>query len=176
MAESGSAYAYVDGNPLNGTDPSGLLCVTLWDDNCKSFAQQFKEDHPQVAQHITNAAGGALQLNPFFQVARGVGALTDNPIDLSSHGVQPCSGWYHVGEVGMAAVDLWAGAGVLSEQLNGAPLVGRSSALFGRGGGLLNSNNLVRLGWGWSAPAGREVLRLAIGSANSPFHWHLDIL
>lgn len=46
--------------------------------------------------------------------------------------------------------------------------------LFGRGIGLFNSNNFIRIGWGWrgSATSGREIFRLAIGSRRLPFHWH----
>jgi hypothetical protein len=53
-----------------------------------------------------------------------------------------------------------------------APAVG--DFLFARGVGLLNSNNYLRVGWGWkgSATAGAEVFRIAIGNKNSWIHWH----
>lgn len=46
--------------------------------------------------------------------------------------------------------------------------------LFGRGHGLLNSNDFIRIGWGWkgTAKAGKEIFRIAIGSKRLPFHWH----
>jgi len=46
--------------------------------------------------------------------------------------------------------------------------------LLGRGGGLLNTNDYIRLGWSWkgSAMEGKEIIRLAIGSKRLPIHWH----
>lgn len=75
-----------------------------------------------------------------------------------------CSGYYTGGEVAGYA---W-----------GAATLGVGSTprgwLLGRGGGLLNSNDYIRLGWSWkgSAMEGKEILRLAIGSKRLPFHWH----
>lgn len=45
--------------------------------------------------------------------------------------------------------------------------------LFARKTGLLNSNDILRTGWGWkgSATAGREVFRIGIGKSR----WHIDI-
>ena len=56
-----------------------------------------------------------------------------------------------------------------------APLLGKAGdALFGRGTGLLNSNDYIRIGWGWkgSATTGQEVFRIAIGNKDSFIHWH----
>ena len=46
--------------------------------------------------------------------------------------------------------------------------------LFGRGIGLANTNDLIRIGWSWkgTAQTGREIFRIAIGSRRLPFHWH----
>lgn len=47
--------------------------------------------------------------------------------------------------------------------------------LFARSTGLANSNNYVRLGYGWkgSRTEGKEIFRLVIGNKNSWIHWHL---
>ncbi len=52
--------------------------------------------------------------------------------------------------------------------------------LFARGTGLLNSNDFLRVGWGWYGgnlidylPVGAEVFRIVVGNPNSPIHWHL---
>jgi RHS repeat-associated protein len=55
--------------------------------------------------------------------------------------------------------------------------LGKQGWLLGRGGrGLLNSNDFLRFGWGWqgSARAGRDVIRVAIGSKRLPRHWHME--
>jgi uncharacterized protein RhaS with RHS repeats len=59
----------------------------------------------------------------------------------------------------------------------GSKLLGPESPLFKRGGGLLNSNDYFRIGWGWSgnAATGRNVFRIGVGSKRLPFHWHFDI-
>jgi len=56
-------YGYVGNNPLNYTDPSGLLgipgtnwCVDIADDNCNSI----KEQHPVAAQSVADGAAGVL--------------------------------------------------------------------------------------------------------------------
>ncbi len=70
--------------------------------------------------------------------------------------------------------------------LAGVPLAGEAATssvgdlLFSRGTGLLNSNNFLRIGWGWYGgniidflPVGGEVFRVVVGSPNGPIHWHL---
>lgn len=43
--------------------------------------------------------------------------------------------------------------------------------------GLLNRNDILRVGWSWEGPAvgGREVFRIGIGSKRSSIHWHIKI-
>ena len=57
---------------------------------------------------------------------------------------------------------------------------GAGDFFFARGTGLLNSNNWLRIGWGWyggnivdGIPIGAEVFRIVVGSPSSPIHWHL---
>jgi len=49
--------------------------------------------------------------------------------------------------------------------------------LFSRGTGLLNTNDYLRIGYGWegSARTGANVFRIAIGSKRLPFHWHFTL-
>ncbi len=70
--------------------------------------------------------------------------------------------------------------------LAGVPAAGEfatSSAgdfLFARGTGALNSNNFLRIGWGWYGgniidflPVGGEIFRVVLGSPSGPIHWHI---
>jgi RHS repeat-associated protein len=71
-------------------------------------------------------------------------------------------------------------ASVLSSQVRipGLTVKGVGDYLFARGGqGLLNSNNWIRLGYGWqgSATAGRDVFRLVVGNKNAPIHIHVTL-
>jgi hypothetical protein len=57
----------------------------------------------------------------------------------------------------------------------GAQAAGYDS-LFGRGGtGLLNSNDYLRIGYGWNNNIQQTVFRIAVGSKNAFIHWHLDL-
>ena len=47
--------------------------------------------------------------------------------------------------------------------------------LFARRTGLLNNNDYLRIGWGWSQPAKSEVFRIAIGPYGSSWHTHIDL-
>lgn len=168
VATTREAYGYAGNDPINWTDPSGLgVCIdisALWSDgsdSCNTIAEQ----HPGGTQNIVDTAGGALSMNPFTFFL---------PTDPS---VDTCSGWYTTGQVGMLAVDLWAGAGTQAARMRDSALIGKESTLFGRGGGLLNSNNILRAGWGWKGPAvgGQDVFRIVVGNKNAAVHWHLEI-
>lgn len=160
---------------MNKIDPTGLA---PWDDKCirgvncpwstPSVLQSWGDDHPEAAQHIVNFAGGVLDVNPI---------TTRLPLNLEGHGVERCSGWYRSGQGSMFAVDLWAGVGQQAARLRDSATLGGSSRLFGRGAGLLNSNNVVRAGWGWkgSHATGQDVFRLVVGNKDGPIHWHLDV-
>ena len=103
-----SAYGYTGNSPLNGTDPSGLWSIDLpvpfslgsltgpincIGTDCESIADQ----NQGAAQAATNAAGGALEINP----------ITGNrwiapQLDLPGHGVDQSSGWCSAGQAAMA--------------------------------------------------------------------------
>jgi RHS repeat-associated protein len=66
------------------------------------------------------------------------------------------------------------------------PLAGEAAtsaagdALFARGAGLLNANNVLRIGWGWygahiidNLPTGGEVFRVVVGCPSCIIHWHI---
>lgn len=114
-----------------------------------------------------NFAGGVLDVNPITAFL---------PLDLEGHGVDPCSGWYTAGQGSMLAVDLWAGVGTQAARMRDSALLGRESALVGRGGsargGLLN-HTWLRIGWEWNGPAvgGQDVFRIGIGHRR----WHIEI-
>ena len=87
-----------------------------------------------------------------------------------------CVDWSEVGG--------WAltGAGASGLVRSGAGRLAQSETLFGRHKvGLLNSNDILRVGWSWkgSAQKGRDVFRLALGNRRWPkipglpkFPWH----
>ncbi|MFN8038878.1 MAG: RHS repeat-associated core domain-containing protein [Acidimicrobiales bacterium] len=196
-----SAYGYTGGNPLNRTDPSGLwtcdgglFCdvvnggvslatggsadcltnMTCNEENTsvgQAMADEFKGDHPAAASGVVDSASGALSVNPITAATNAVGATDTGQCGNSS------SWWYHGGQAAMILTDLWAGTGAFAGPLSETEAVGKGSTLFGRGGGLLNSNDAVRLGWGWSGSAldGQDVFRLVLGNKNAWIHWHLDI-
>ncbi len=64
--------------------------------------------HPELAQTITNVAGGVLAANPI------TGFL---PLDLAGHGVQICSGAFVAGAAGMTAVNALLGGEALGSSL-----------------------------------------------------------
>lgn len=81
-----SAYGYVGGNPLNATDPSGLIGIPDWvpvvggicvvgSDGCGA-TKSFAEDHPEVSQRVANVSGGILD-GLSLGNARNVGPIRD---------------------------------------------------------------------------------------------------
>lgn len=85
VAATRSAYGYVYGNPLNGSDPSGMFglgfkipdwvpvvggsdCVDIGDSNCNSV----KEQNPAASQAAADVAGGVIN---GMALGHGQGAL-----------------------------------------------------------------------------------------------------
>lgn len=193
------AYGYVGNNPVNYVDPTGLCwgpdaicnvvnagvsvatggqadCLTniTCDQPNSSIGQQaadgFRDEHPEVAQGVVDFASGMLDFNPITMITDATG-LSD-----TSQYANTCSGWYRGGQATMIAIDLWAAGGLNAARFRDSRLLGKSSALFGRGGkaggGALN-HTIVRIGWGWkgSAKAGQDVFRIGIGNRR----WHIEI-
>lgn len=104
-----SPYGYVNGNPLNLTDPSGMWSVDLpggWcvgnDDDCENP----NNGHPTaVSQPIVNAAGGALRVNPITGNRWMVDSLNNFE---ARYGVDQCSGAYQAGQAAMIIGGLFA--------------------------------------------------------------------
>ncbi|MGH9280258.1 MAG: RHS repeat-associated core domain-containing protein [Acidimicrobiales bacterium] len=99
---TGTPYAYAGNDPLNFTDPSGLvripgtnICVDIADPNCRSI----KEQHQEGAQQVANIAGGVLNTLTFGNERRINSALgQEDKVDR-------CSGWYDADEYAGYAVD-----------------------------------------------------------------------
>ncbi|MFN8038889.1 MAG: hypothetical protein U0Q07_06725 [Acidimicrobiales bacterium] len=106
----------------------------------QAMADEFKGDHPAAASGVVDSASGALSVNPITAATNAVGATDTGQCGNSS------SWWYHGGQAAMILTDLWAGTGAFAGPLSETEAVGKGSTLFGRGGGLLNSNDAVRLG------------------------------
>lgn len=141
-------YAYAMSDPINFVDPYGLYS---WDDllqDASNYSAGFGD---------TLTSGFGLSDTSLTQMIREYNGTNDV--------VNTCSGAYGLGKSSGYA---WGAA-------TGAGLEGQTGVLFGRGYGLLNSNDFIRLGISWkgSAKAGEEVFRLAIGKKGWPIHWHL---
>jgi hypothetical protein len=77
----------------------------------------------------------------------------------------------------IAGTTLDSGSLLGSAVTTDSAIFGKGSYLFGRGGGLFNSNDYFRIGWNWSGSAqtGSDVFRIAIGNKNALIHWHINL-
>jgi RHS repeat-associated protein len=88
----------------------------------------------------------------------------------NTHVVDYNSGWYRAGEVAGAG---WAGATTMGMAPSG-PLWGARGWITGRGIGLLNSNDVFRIGYTWNRALQANTFRIAIGSQRlglGPWHF-----
>lgn len=183
VAQTWSPYGYVSGNPLNLSDPSGAWglpdwATSAWNATGGQVVHAVQEganafDNSAVGRVANGWANGvSFGLSSDAEGAAGAAPTQSDPLFQDGNLAGIVTG------VAVGGAALRAGAlatGFVARCLGDLPGIGRASALFGRAGGLLNSNNIARLGWGWNANRGREVFRLAVGSRNAAFHGHFDV-
>jgi RHS repeat-associated protein len=139
-------YGYCIDDPVNGIDPEGLYSWLDFGDDAANFSAGFGDT-------ITFGATAWIR-----------DQWNDKVWGDEFDSVDPCSDSYTAGK--------WSGYAWE------ATTIGIGSApkgwLLGRGRGLLNANDYIRLGWSWkgSAKEGKEIIRLAIGNKRLPIHWH----
>jgi RHS repeat-associated protein len=197
--QSFNLYGYVRSNPVNFVDPWGLLPlsagfrgeITVTDDRCQSVPagftcnewrafvdgmQDFLIRSQQSMASLLAAGREAgdrytdFHMGFYDTTTLGLGKLFhEEPDDEEAHAAGA-----EVGELYLESIAIVA----LERGLLG--LSGKTS-WFGRGGknsgGLLNSNDLARIGWSWegSAGTGRRVFRIGIGSKRTRFHGHVRL-
>ncbi len=106
-----SAYNYVNGDPLNETDPLGLYpwdgyCITYFSDNCVSYA----DTHPVGAQRWANLFGGIWN---GMTLGHGRGLL-DN-FGPTKGKVDYCSKEYRVGTAIGISIDILTATAAVGE-------------------------------------------------------------
>jgi RHS repeat-associated protein len=204
--QSFNRYAYVRNSPLNLIDPLGLNCV--WDDGsfdaeddastntatlCEDaggtwFANITGDWNPNPNDYLAGIIQGLQDFAnrgacPGICVTSQDNSLQGSILDqMRNPSLCPtCLPTLNSASDWVTAGAIYTGAGIVT--VVAAPVVVESAAgdfLFSRGTGLLNSNNYVRIGWGWYGgniidyvPVGAEVFRIVVGNPNSPIHWHL---
>lgn len=85
--------------------------------------------------------------------------------------------WFHTGGEGLGlAWDIATGGAVAKQGLKAGHWLSSSGRVFGRHKiGLLNRNDILRVGWSWNQKIAKEVFRIGIGSKRGPIHWHINI-
>ncbi len=159
---------------MNESDPTGLSWYDpSWVNSTVDSVGNFFSDPSRWRDEANYWAGFANGIVSTFTFGQEHVAAPYCDALSFAYGVGDGFG-YATAAVGTATA---AGAVLRIVDVSGAPVIGRSSVLFGRGGGLLNSNDIIRLGWGWvgSATTGQQVFRLAIGNSDAILHWHLDL-
>ncbi len=80
--QTGDPYSYAGNNPVNATDPSGLLCVTFIHENCTSF----RDEHGGVAQAIVGIAGNVATVSPLGRDLSMLAQLTGQTVGVCAGG------------------------------------------------------------------------------------------
>jgi RHS repeat-associated protein len=174
-------------------DPSGTNRF-LWTSFARQAAQLVKPTGMLVramADATVPYGGAAVAAYDSDMTWGEIGSTSAHGAEAFADGVIPfwdpfaSAGAYDPSELGLSYSKVagqvtqevaWAAAG---GQVIRAAKLGQSSRLFARKTGLLNRNNFLRIGWGWSGTkkAGYEVFRISIGTRSSRLSaWlrHLD--
>lgn len=164
-----NAFDYAAADPVNLVDATGLAPLFGYGEALSFYGRT-------SLQGLAALADGAI---PFADPFAG---WAYDPCDSTLGGSRASGELVRDIELALGGATLLA----RTSWLYNSSLLGRSSWLLGRGNGLLNSNNYLRLGWGWrgSSAAGQNVLRLATGGplrsgapwARSAWNWlrHMD--
>ena len=196
-------YSYTANNPINLVDPTGeRFGIRIDTDKLEKAAGRLASNigaaqrdpdafKKGVGKGIANGASdtvnGAVTLGEFASPNLTVGQVPDIP--KFEQGSSEAENFGMVsGEVGFhTATAVAAGpkaatttANVVGKAANASKgALGKHGALFGRGGnsggGFFNSNNVLRVGYGWKggAKTGNDVFRVAWGQKGSKFHGHV---
>ena len=181
IEESGgmNLHEYVDGDPVNGVDPLGLETSTessLGDWLAKNLGNQGSGSY--VDGYARASAAMLDGFIPFGDPLSGEYNPCDDGMNISRQGGE------YAQDLAMAV----AGGKLIGKALGGLSKnrwIGRSSWLFGSGAfrlgnGVLNNNNVLRIGWG--KKAGQTACRIAIGpkkqGTSKLINWlrHFDLL
>jgi RHS repeat-associated protein len=154
-------YEYCSADPINCTDLDGQLSL-------KKLVKKIRT----VARVV------ALVPGPIGTVAGGVAAGASLAIG-DWNGLATDAAFMAAGAVGGRALAQFGKTRGLAGAQQGLKGVGVNSRLFGRHNqGILNSNDVIRLGWSWrgSASNGYNSFGLRLGSKRGPIHWHFPIV
>jgi hypothetical protein len=173
IVPTSNEYSYADGRPDVGTDPYGLWNVwnpATWGvtggnysllDSLNPYGESASWSgwFPPYNWKLTGEADAAFLdgVNPFGKPLLGMGLY--DPCDTSLQISQNTGRWSRNIELSLAPLGLLGYA----EKL---PFLGRASLLFGKGG-LLNNNDLFRVGWGYKYGYG-SVFRAVVGGNETP--------
>jgi RHS repeat-associated protein len=161
MIQGPNLYAYVRNDSLNKIDRMGTDLGDWWDVRTW-FNSGLTESLGMTWHSLQDVTGDFLTGN----WDRLPADAADNPLGQTEN--CPVAYYTEWGLLGISgAADLTAGG------LIAADAAGYTS-LFGRGG-LFNSNDYLRIGWGWNNNIPGEVFRISIGGPRLPIWWHVDL-
>ncbi len=176
---------FVANNPIDLYDLLGL--TGFW----SSLGQNFNPFNSQgsfyqTANSIGASLGGGLAWLYDENPLTGDSELTQYEQDYiadqyneSVLGQTQCDPTAHAlveASLGVSSVAVITTSALIAAEAAGIYEPGYYNSLFGRGGtGLFNSNDYLRLGYGWNNNIKQQVFRLAVGSKRLPFHWHYDL-